>query len=58
MEVMKNLIAKHESGTRVADLATMFGLPKSTVCTILKSKEAIQAADVAKGVTTLTSRRS
>ena len=58
IEVKKVLIAKHESGTRVADLATMFGMPKSTVCTILKNKEAIKAADVVKGVTTLTYRRS
>ncbi|XP_044304720.1 tigger transposable element-derived protein 1-like [Varanus komodoensis] len=36
----------------------MFKMPKSTVCTILRNKEAIKAADVAKGVTTLTSRRS
>ncbi|XP_063842553.1 tigger transposable element-derived protein 1-like isoform X2 [Scylla paramamosain] len=33
-------------------------MPKSTVCTILKNKEAIKAADVAKGVKTLTSQRS
>jgi len=58
IELKKELIAKHESGTRVSDLAAMFELPKSTVCTILKNKEAIKAADVAKGVTTLTSKRS
>ncbi|CAL1526524.1 unnamed protein product [Lymnaea stagnalis] len=58
IEVKKDLIARHEGGTRVADLAAIFGMPKSTVCTILKNKEAIKAADVAKGVTTLTSRRS
>ncbi|XP_044308814.1 tigger transposable element-derived protein 1-like [Varanus komodoensis] len=56
--VKKELIAKYESGVRVADLAAMFKMPKSTVCTILKNKEAIKAANVAKGVTTLTSRRS
>jgi hypothetical protein len=36
----------------------MFGVPKSIVGTILKNKETIQATNVAKGVTTLTSRRS
>ena len=36
----------------------MFGVPIFIVCTILKNKEAIQAADVAEGVTTLTSRGS
>jgi hypothetical protein len=58
IEVKKDLIAKHESGTCVADLATMFRMPKLTVCMILKNEEAIKAADVAKGVMTLTSRRS
>uniref|UniRef100_UPI0035902AD7 tigger transposable element-derived protein 1-like n=1 Tax=Myxine glutinosa TaxID=7769 RepID=UPI0035902AD7 len=58
IEVKKQLIAKHEGGMRVMDLAAMFEMPKSTVCTILKNKEVIKAADVAKGVTTLTPRRS
>lgn len=40
----------------MSDLATMFGMLKFTVCTILKHKETIEAADVAKSVTTLTSR--
>ncbi|GCC32258.1 hypothetical protein chiPu_0010719 [Chiloscyllium punctatum] len=54
----KELIAKHESSTHVSDLAAMFEMPKSTVCTILKNKEMIRAADMAKGVMTLTSKRS
>ncbi|XP_067141805.1 tigger transposable element-derived protein 1-like isoform X2 [Centruroides vittatus] len=58
IEMKKELIAKHESGMRVKDLAAMFKMPKSTVCTILKNKNAIKAANVAKGVTTLTSKRS
>ncbi|XP_043562356.1 tigger transposable element-derived protein 1-like [Chiloscyllium plagiosum] len=41
---------------RVSDLAAMFEMPKSTMCTILKNKEVIKAAGVAKGVTTLTSK--
>ena len=36
----------------------MFGVPILIVSTILKNIEAIQAADVAEGVTTLTSRGS
>ena len=56
--IKKDLIAKHESGIRVCELATMFDMPKSTVCTIIKNKAAIKAADVAKGVTTLTARKS
>jgi transposase-like protein len=35
-EVKKEIIAKHENGVRVSDLATLFGIPKSTICTILK----------------------
>ncbi|XP_045108599.1 tigger transposable element-derived protein 2-like isoform X2 [Portunus trituberculatus] len=54
----KSLIAKHESGMRVTDIAAMFKMPASTVCGILKNKELIKAADVAKGVMILSSRRS
>lgn len=54
----KELIAKWERGTRVSDLAVQYNMAKSTVSTILKRKEAIKAADVAKGVKTLSSRRS
>nr|XP_061806456.1 tigger transposable element-derived protein 1-like [Nerophis lumbriciformis] len=57
IELKKELIAKFESGTRVSDLATQYNMAKSTISTILKKKEAIKAADVAKGVKTLTSRR-
>ncbi|GCC31462.1 hypothetical protein chiPu_0009920 [Chiloscyllium punctatum] len=58
IELKEELIAKHESGMCVSDLAAVFEMPKSTVCTILKNKEVIKASDVAKGVTTLTSKRS
>ncbi|XP_019721512.1 tigger transposable element-derived protein 1-like [Hippocampus comes] len=57
VEQKKEIIAEHEAGLRVADLAAQFGLPKSTVCTILKNKASIKAADVAKGVTLLTKQR-
>ncbi|XP_077386715.1 uncharacterized protein LOC144024353 [Festucalex cinctus] len=54
----KELIAKWECGTRVSDLAVQYNMAKSTISTILKRKEAIKAADVAKGVKTLSSRRT
>ncbi|XP_061639983.1 uncharacterized protein LOC133483185 [Phyllopteryx taeniolatus] len=54
----KELIAKWESGTRVSDLAVQYNMAKSTISTILKRKEAIKAADVAKGVKTLSNRRT
>ncbi|XP_061689705.1 uncharacterized protein LOC133508031 [Syngnathoides biaculeatus] len=54
----KELIAKWERGARVSDLAVQYNMAKSTVSTILKRKEAIKAADVAKGVKTLSNRRT
>jgi hypothetical protein len=42
----------------VSDLATQFGIAKSTICTILKNKETIKGANVARGVTILTKQRS
>nr|XP_057913058.1 tigger transposable element-derived protein 1-like [Doryrhamphus excisus] len=57
IELKKELIAKFESGARVSDLAAQYNMAKSTISTILKRKEAIKAADVAKGVKILTSKR-
>ena len=57
IEVKKEIAAKYESGVRVSDLATQFGMAKSTISTILKNKEVIKAADVAKGVTVITIQR-
>ena len=39
IDVKKEIIAKHENGVRVSDLATQFGMAKSTICTILKNRE-------------------
>ena len=55
VELKKEVIAKHESGVRVCDLALQYGLPKSTISTWLKNREAIKAANVASGVTSVTS---
>jgi len=43
---------------RVSDLATQFGMAKSMICTILKNRETIKKADVARGVTVITKQRS
>jgi transposase-like protein len=56
IEVKKEIIAKHENGVHVSDLATQFGMAKSTTCAILKN-EAIKGANVARGVTVLTKQR-
>jgi len=57
VELKKELITKWEKGTLVSDLAVQYGMAKSTISTILKNREAIQAADVVKGVKSLTSKR-
>jgi Mor family transcriptional regulator len=53
----KEMKTKWESGTCVSDLAAQYGTAKSTISTILKKKVAIQAANVANGIKTLTSKR-
>ena len=57
IELKKEIIAKFENGIRVSDLATQYGMAKSTISTFLKNKEAIKAADVAKGVTSVVSKQ-
>ncbi|GCC24858.1 hypothetical protein chiPu_0003261 [Chiloscyllium punctatum] len=57
VETKKEVIAKHENGTRISDLAMQYDMAKLTICTILKKKEALKAADVAKEVTILTKQR-
>jgi hypothetical protein len=56
VELQKELITKWEKGTRVLDLALQYGLAMSTISTIQKNREAIKAADLAKGVKYLTSK--
>ncbi|XP_053235637.1 uncharacterized protein LOC128409319 isoform X1 [Podarcis raffonei] len=56
VEVKKEIISIHERGVRVGDLAMQFGMPKSTISTIIKKKDAIKGANVAKGVKTLKQR--
>jgi hypothetical protein len=57
VELKKELTTKWEKGTRVSDLAVQYGMAKSTISNILKNKEAIKAADVGKGVKSVTSKR-
>ncbi|XP_023575287.1 tigger transposable element-derived protein 1-like isoform X1 [Octodon degus] len=54
----KEIVQKYEHGIRVTDLALEYKMAKSTISTILKNKDAIKGADVAKGVTTLTKQRT
>lgn len=43
-------MAKHESCVHVSDTAKKYNMAKSTICTILKNKNAFRKADVAKGL--------
>lgn len=57
VERKKEIIAKYENGVRVSDLASQYGMAKSTISTFLKNKDLIKAADVAKGVTMISKQR-
>ncbi|KAF2358296.1 DNA binding HTH domain Psq-type [Trinorchestia longiramus] len=57
IELKKEIIAKFEDGVRVSDLATQYGMAKSTTSTFLKKKEELRGANIAKGVTSLTKKR-
>ena len=57
VEVKKEIIAKHENGVYVFDLAAEYDMTKSTISTIIKNKEVIKWADVAKGVTAINNQR-
>ncbi|KAM6467107.1 uncharacterized protein PHA67_012646 [Liasis olivaceus] len=58
IELKKDIIEKHDRGIRVTDLASEYKMAKLTISTILKNKDAIREADVAKGVTILTRKRT
>ncbi|XP_032836246.1 uncharacterized protein LOC116957903 [Petromyzon marinus] len=58
IELRKEIIAKAERGVRVTEISEQYGMPKSTICTMLKNKEAIKGANVAKGVSSLSKQRT
>ncbi|XP_070275247.1 putative CENPB DNA-binding domain-containing protein 1 [Myotis yumanensis] len=49
IELKKKIIEKHDQGVHVIDLAKQYKPSTSTICTILKQKESIQATTPAKG---------
>ena len=57
LDVKKEIISKRESGKSVGDLSAEYGMAKSTISTILKNKEEIKSAQVAKGISRLSSSR-
>ena len=58
IELKKKLITKFESPKSVSDVATEYGMAKSTTSSILKNKVEIKKANVAKEVTVLAVNRS
>ncbi|GFV61014.1 tigger transposable element-derived protein 1-like protein [Trichonephila clavipes] len=53
----REMIAKVESGQKMADVARQYGLNRSTVCTILAKKDIIKQTQAAEGVTKITSAK-
>lgn len=58
IEVKQEIIDKHEHGVRVLELARQYGRSTSTICNILKQKDAIRSATPAKGTTVLSPLRT
>lgn len=58
LEIKREIILKYEQGVRVADLAKQYGRSTSTICTLLKQKDAIVGITPAKGVTIISKLRS
>jgi hypothetical protein len=58
MEVKKEIVEKYEGGMRIQDLAVAYRMPRMTVSTIVKNKDVIKSANVAKGVKLITKQRS
>ncbi|XP_059549399.1 tigger transposable element-derived protein 1 isoform X1 [Myotis daubentonii] len=58
IELKKEIIAKHDQGVRVIDLAKQYERSTSTICTILKQKESIQATTPAKGIKIISKQRT
>ena len=58
MEAKHEIIAKHERGVRIVDLANEYGRNPSTISTIIKQKEAIKKLQPSKGVTIISKLRT
>ncbi|GFT59872.1 HTH CENPB-type domain-containing protein [Nephila pilipes] len=58
MEAKHEIIAKHERGVRIIDLANEYGRNPSTISTIIKQKEAIKKLQPSKCVTIISKLRT
>ncbi|GFT23782.1 tigger transposable element-derived protein 1 [Trichonephila clavipes] len=53
----REMIAKVESGQKMADVTRQYGLNRSTVCTILAKKDIIKKTQAAEGVMKISSAK-
>ena len=51
------IIEKQEQGVSVANLASTYNQPTSTICTILKNKTKIKETDASRGVSRMSTKR-
>lgn len=51
VKLTKKIITNHDNGVRISHLTKQYNFKKSTISTIIKNKERITAAKVAKGKT-------
>ncbi|XP_051819444.1 activating transcription factor 7-interacting protein 2 isoform X2 [Antechinus flavipes] len=58
IEQKKEIIMKYEHGSCVSKLSAEYKMPRTTVSSIVKNKEAIKGASVARGVKAVTRQRS
>uniref|UniRef100_A0A3Q0T0S5 HTH CENPB-type domain-containing protein n=1 Tax=Amphilophus citrinellus TaxID=61819 RepID=A0A3Q0T0S5_AMPCI len=58
VELKQAIIEKHEQGMRVIELARLYDRSTLTICTILKQKDTIKSARLAKGTRILSQLRS
>ena len=58
IERKKQIIAKYESGVGVTDITLMFKMPRTMISTIVRNKEAIKAANAAKGIKSVSKQHS
>ena len=59
LDIKKEIISKRKSGKSVGDLSAEYGMAKLTISIIKKkNKEEIKRAQVAKGISRLSSSRS
>ncbi|KAJ7316717.1 hypothetical protein JRQ81_002879 [Phrynocephalus forsythii] len=57
LELKKEIISWYENGAHLMDLSKQYDMPRTTIATIIKNKDIIKEADVAKGVSILTKSR-